>query len=285
MNKTTTVLSLQDMSAVGRCSLTVTLPIISVMGSQVVPLPTALLSNHLGFSHYHMVDFSPHMCPFMEAWKKNHFSFSAIMSGFLASPEQINLVQEAISLYRTDDSLVVVDPAMADHGKLYSVYTPDMVEAMKQLVREADVITPNFTEAALLLGETPSLSSHSESSLLTWGKRLSFLGPKQIVITSLFEKEEKLFTLSYERQKGKTTLSATPKVNIAFPGTGDIFAAVLTGALLKGKALSEATEQAAQFTYKCAYLTQQSHTDPKYGVLLEPCLPLLLDNTYINKEI
>ena len=139
------VLTIQDMSSIGRCALTVMIPIISALPSQAVPLATAVLSNHLEYPHYEFVDLSAHMRDFMDCWDKNEIDFHAIISGFLASPEQIHLVEEAINRFASNGQMVIVDPAMADDGRLYSIYTPDMVVAMRQLVSKAHIVKPNYT--------------------------------------------------------------------------------------------------------------------------------------------
>ena len=151
MNPVPVVLSIQDMSSIGRCSLTVAMPLLSAFGSQAVPFPTALLCNHLEYPNYEMVDFSEHLRPFMDCWEKNGITFDAIQSGFLASPEQIHIVIEAIERFGQDKP-IIVDPAMADDGKLYSVYNDTMVQEMRKLIAHADIIKPNYTEASFLLG-------------------------------------------------------------------------------------------------------------------------------------
>lgn len=270
-----TVLALQDLSSLGRCALTVVLPIISTLGSQAIPLPTALLSNHLGFPHYAMVDFSPHMKEFMAQWDANGVEFDAIISGFLASPEQIKIVQDSIQRYKKEDTLIVIDPAMADHGKLYSVYTADMVHAMKKLISFASVITPNFTEAAFLLNEPYEEKFLSEDKLKNWCKRLSDLGPNTVVITSLPSDKGIIRTACYERSSDMLHICSTPRIDLPVSGTGDIFAATLTGFCLQGTALSEAVQKAVNFVYHCIAYTKKAGVDTRYGVLFEPLLSTL----------
>ena len=145
------ILTIQDMSSIGRCSLTVMLPIISALGCQAVPLATAVLSNQFqNIPIFEIVDLSDHLTAFMDCWEKNEIDFNAIVSGFLASPEQIHLVEEAINRFGKD-KMVIVDPAMADDGRLYSIYTPDMVKAMRHLISRAHIVKPNYTEACFFI--------------------------------------------------------------------------------------------------------------------------------------
>ena len=149
------VAAVHDISCFGRCSLTVIIPVLSAMGIQVCPLPTAVLSTHLGgFKELAFCDFTGYMPAFFHHWKKEGIAFNGIYSGFLASEEQIDIVQQFIDEFSPNQPLVVVDPVMGDEGKLYSIYTPQMQEQMKRLVRKADIITPNYTEACFLLGKT-----------------------------------------------------------------------------------------------------------------------------------
>ena len=150
MNHVPTILSIQDMSSVGRCSLTVFIPLVSALRCQPIPLPTAVLCNHLEYPNFEMVDITDHLESFYNCWNKNNITFDAIQSGFLASPEQIRLVEDAIERFGKD-KLVVVDPAMADDGKLYSIYNEEMVKEMRKLITKAFIIKPNYTEACFLL--------------------------------------------------------------------------------------------------------------------------------------
>lgn len=277
MHTTPAVLTIQDLSAVGRCSITVILPILSLLGSQVIPLPTAVLSNHLGFPHHQLVDFSDHMEDFMNCWDQNDVSFSAILSGFLATPEQIHLVQEAINRYGQERQLIIIDPAMADHGELYSVYTPQMVQAMRELIRSAQVITPNFTEAAFLLDEPYHEQPLDEKTLRDWCRRLHSLGPKEIIITSL-PADALSSTAIYDGPTDELQVFNVPLIPLPVVGTGDIFAATLTGYLLKGFPLYEAATKAVRFTWQTIDTTWKAGADSRYGVLLEQCLPLLLES-------
>ena len=144
MNHVPTILSIQDMSSVGRCSLTVFIPLVSALRCQPIPLPTAVLCNHLEYPNFEMVDITDHLESFYNCWNKNNITFDAIQSGFLASPEQIRLVEDAIERFGKD-KLIVVDPAMADDGKLYSIYNEEMVKEMRKLITKAFIIKPNYT--------------------------------------------------------------------------------------------------------------------------------------------
>ena len=146
------VLAIHDLCSFGRCSLTAAIPVISAMGFQVCPFPTAIFSNNLTYGDFTFSDFTPHMTEFMDKWQKLGYEYDAIYSGFLADAGQIEVVADAISRFAKDDSLIVVDPAMGDNGNLYPVFTPAIVPEMRKLIAKATVITPNYTEACLLAG-------------------------------------------------------------------------------------------------------------------------------------
>jgi pyridoxine kinase len=269
------VLSIHDMSCNGRASLTVILPILAACGVQGVPLPTAIFSSHLAFPHVKSVNFTPYMKEFMDMWDQNHIHFDAIYSGYLASPEQITVVEEAIRRYGKEAALVVVDPAMADRGKLYSGYHEDMVEAMRKLVCHADLIKPNYTEAAFLTGRTCE-EGHipDEDEITTLIKELSLMAP-EVVITSIPASDGKFLNISFDRETGEKREMLYPSIPMATYGTGDIFSAILTAARLRHIPLSRAMELATVFLLEVTASTWRSGADPLEGMLFEPRLPEL----------
>ena len=269
------VAAVHDLSCVGRCSLTVIMPILSCMGIQVCPLPTAVLSTHLGgFSHVVFHDFSDHIPDFFAHWQQQGIAFDCIYSGFLASEQQIDVVSQFIDQFSANRPLVLVDPVMGDHGKLYSVFTPQLQEHMKRLIHKADIITPNYTEACFLLGETYSEQASDMNRLQDWLARLADLGPAKVVMTGVVANDT-VMTLGYDRSCGSFYQVANPFIPVRYPGTGDIFASVLAGALLKKAGLAKAMQQAVDFVSLCIEVTHQANTPAREGVLLESVLPQL----------
>lgn len=270
------VAAIQDLSCFGRCSLTTIIPILSCMGIQVCPLPTALLSTHLGgFGHPAFCDFTNHMPSFSQHWKKEGIEFDCIYSGFLASEEQIAVVCDFIDEFSQNTPLVVVDPVMGDGGKLYSTYTPKMQEKIKILVKKANVITPNYTEACFLLGEPYEEDHYDLEKMKEWLIRLADLGPSMVVMTGIIVDKKKIINLGYDRNKGLFWEVGKNYISVQYPGTGDIFASVLVGSLMKGNDLHAAMEKASGFVALAIKATVDANTPKREGVLLESVLPCL----------
>ncbi|MDR3154546.1 MAG: pyridoxamine kinase [Deltaproteobacteria bacterium] len=242
------VAAIHDLSGFGRCSLTVVIPILSTMGFEVCPVPTAILSTHTAIEGFTLFDLTEELPGFLAHWERLGLKFNAIYSGFLGSSRQAGIVSEFIDRFRTDDTLVVVDPVMADHGKLYASMPPEMVDEMRKLSSRAQVITPNVTEAALMLGR-PVPEKISAEEAKDWLKGLSELGPAMPVITSMpLEGRDDLSSVAaYNREDGRFWLAGRPAVPIQYHGTGDIFSSVLTGSLLQGDSLPVAIDRAARF--------------------------------------
>lgn len=268
------VAAIHDMSCVGRCSLTVILPVLSVMGIQCCPIPTAVLSSHTGgFDHIARTDLTEQMTGTVEQWQKLALSFDGVYTGYMASAEQIGRAQEAICALKGKDGLAVVDPVLGDHGKLYRSIGPDMVSAMVQLCSRADVITPNLTEANLLLGrQADALPGNPEEM----AKALSGGGRCSVVITGVSPCEEKVGVAWYDRADGTTGLWTDRRVEAIYPGTGDLFAAVLTGGLIRGERLACSAQRAAEFVRLCAEHTLARKLPAREGVEFEPLLGRLV---------
>lgn len=270
MNPVPVVLSIQDMSSIGRCSLTVAMPLLSAFGSQAVPFPTALLCNHLEYPNYEMVDFSEHLRPFMDCWKKNGITFDAIQSGFLASPEQIHIVIEAIERFGKDKP-IIVDPAMADDGKLYAVYNDTMVQEMRKLIAHADIIKPNYTEASFLLGHKYEPETVDEAKIRQLCKELHELGPRHVIMSGVPHPTEAIVAV-YDGETDELQLVSTNLVPVKAHGTGDIFTAVLTGALMQGYDTLKSAEIAANFTTDAVKYTHETIDSMRDGLLFERLL-------------
>jgi len=269
------IAAIHDLSGFGRASLTVVIPILSSMGIQVCPLPTAVLSSHSGFDDFHSIDLSNELQPMIDHWKKLAVEFDAIYSGYLGAAKQVDTVTKFINDFRNDETLVVVDPVMGDNGKLYAAFTPEMVVKMRELVALADVITPNLTEAAFLLGEDykPQISI---KELKDWAWRLSDLGPEKVIMTSVTdEAQNNSSVIALNRLDKRFWLVGCDYIPAHYPGTGDAFASVMVGSLLQGDSLPIALDRAVQFISLGVRATFGHNHKPTEGILLEKVLPSL----------
>ena len=279
MNRTPKVAAVQDLSGLGRCSLSVVLPVLSVMGAQCCPLPTAVLSAHTAFPAPEAAafqDLTGAMEQTLRHWEALHTSFDAIYSGFLGSPQQVGVLRRLIQRFRRKETLVLIDPVMGDHGRVYRTYTPEMCEQMIQLAAEADLITPNLTEAALLLGEPFDHIPTSQAGIEEWLRRLSLGGKRSVVITGVSLAPKALGAGCLDARSGKIRFAMAHQEPGQFFGTGDLFAAVLLGSLLRGETLSESTARAVDFIQKSVARTLAAGTPMLEGVQFEPLLRELL---------
>ena len=270
------VAAIHDMSGFGRCSLTVAIPILSAMGVQCCPLPTAFLSTHTGgFEGFTFLDMTEEMPKVAAHWKSLGLEFQAIYSGFLGSARQIGLVEAFLRDFRGSDTVVVVDPVMGDHGEIYQTYTPEMCAGTAQLAEHADVITPNLTEAALLLGVPYDQLPTGENGYHEIVRNLSMNGRRSVVLTGAVLSPEHTGAVCFDAKTGQSVSIETSRVPREFHGTGDVFASVLTGALVQGHALPQAVRQAVEFVRVCAQRTAQEQLPMREGVDFEPLLGLL----------
>ncbi len=268
------VAAIHDLSGFGRCSLAVILPLLSVMGVQCVPVPTAVLSTHTGgFSDIALRDLTDYILPTLNQYKKEDISFECVYTGFLNSPEQIDCCLEFFKEY--PDALKVVDPVMGDHGKMYKTYDKNMCTLMRSLVSKADIITPNPTEVSLLLGEkynvTPMTAQECKTKLL----KLSELGPSTVIITGLQLADMSINNVGYDKNTGSFWRVRCSYAPVSYPGTGDMFASIVVGSLLKGDSLPIAMERATRFLELAIKTTFSYSTDTRYGVMLEESLSWL----------
>lgn len=271
------VLAIHDLCSFGRCSLTAAIPVLSSMGIQACPFPTALFSNNFTYGSFVFSDFTDKMKGFMDQWEKLEFPVDAVYSGFLASLEQMEIVKDAARRFADrEDAIVVVDPAMGDDGKLYPVFTPEMVAGMRGLVEKADLITPNYTEACFLLDRPYSAEEPSAPALETMCRDLSKFGAKQVVITSVPGKPDEIKVASFDAENERFTVHSTARIPFATCGTGDIFTSVVTGALLRGETLDAAVLKAMRFVSRAIEYTMATGVDARAGVQLEPCLKELM---------
>lgn len=270
------IAAIHDLSGFGRCSLTIALPILSALGAQCCPLPTAFLSTHTGgFTGFTFLDMTDEMPRAAAHWKSLGLDFQAIYSGFLGSERQIGIVEDFIRDFRQADTLVVVDPVMGDHGQVYQTYTPAMCSGMARLAEEADVITPNLTEAALLLGVPYETLPAGEDGCREIVERLSLNGRRYVALTGASTAPELTGAMCFDAKTGRTEAVQTRRVPREFHGAGDVFASVLTGALVKGASLPDAARQAVEFIRACAERTAAQDLPMREGVDFEPLLGLL----------
>ena len=270
------VVSIQDISCVGKCSLTVALPIISAMGIETAILPTAVLSTHTMFSGFTFRDLTCDITPIVEHWKKEKFEFDAIYTGYLGSFEQLDLVDKFFTDFKRDNNLIFVDPVMADNGKLYPGFTPEFARAMAKLCRQADVVVPNLTEAAFMLGEECCLAGYDEEYIKTTLKKLTALGAQCAVLTGVSFDPGKLGFMGYDSVRDEFFSYYHQRLNVSFHGTGDVFASTAVGALVRGKSLAEALQIASDNTLESLALTIADPEHENYGVRFERALPKLL---------
>ncbi len=268
------VAAIHDLSGFGRCSLSVISPVLSVMELQCVAIPTAVLSTHTGgFTDIAMKDLSDYLSPTLAQYKKIGMNFDCIYTGFLASHEQIEYCLDFIRSY--PDALAVVDPVMGDHGKVYCTYTPEMCADMRRLVKEADIITPNLTEVYLLLQKEYERKPLTHAEARTLLLRLAELGPKKVVITGVELADMTVSNIGYDSESSQFWRVKCNYLPVSYPGTGDIFASVVVGSILKGDSLPIAMERATRFLELAIRKTFSYNTDTRFGVMLESSLSWL----------
>ncbi|MBR4841431.1 MAG: pyridoxamine kinase [Paludibacteraceae bacterium] len=283
MNKVKKVAAIHDLSGCGRVSLNAVIPILSSMGIQTYPLPTAILSCHTQYDDFSFLDLTDQMPLFMEHWKKLGIEFDGIYSGYLGSPKQIAIVEEFIRTFRTPNQLVVVDPVLGDNGHLYKGLDSDLVVEMREFVKSANVITPNLTEMCLLL-DKPYKNFFSVEELKESLLRLSEEGPDHVIVTSIQEKEDlkKTFVVAYSKKTNRFWKVWTNYLPAHYPGTGDTFTSIITGALLQGDSLPIALDRAVQFIQMGMRATFGYEYDNREGILLERVLKTLDAPVQIN---
>ena len=268
------ILTIQDISCVGQCSLTVALPILSACGLETCILPSAVLSTHTGgFSGFTFRDLTDDMPAIQAHWQKENIKFEAMYTGYLGSIKQIGYVKNILETMGTENALRIVDPAMADNGKLYSIFDMDYVEAMKPLCGAADILIPNITEASFLTG-CEYRESYDEAYVTELCEKLSALGTKTVVMTGVSYREGKTGVAVYSN--GEMSYYEHDKIGKGAHGTGDIYASAFTGALMNDKSIFEAAKIAADYTVKCIINTQ-GDADHWYGAKFETALSDLMD--------
>ncbi len=274
------VAAIHDLSGLGRCSLTVITPVLSSMGIQVCPLPTALLSSHTGgYSGYTFLDLTEEMKKIAAHWKSLNVDFDSIYTGFLGSAAQIELVLDFCNYYRNKcNSFILADPVMGDDGEKYATYTDEMCRMTSSLVKNADLITPNLTEACIL-AKTEYREDFTYSEMKDLLTALTDLGSKRTVITGIKNKEEnKIGCVYFDKTQKLYGEVFSPYIDKFYPGTGDIFASVLLGEMLNGLCLEDACKQSVEFVYKAVKYTSGLATPEREGLAIEALGCLLHSN-------
>ena len=259
------VAAINDLSGIGKCSLSAALPILSALKVQCCPLPTAILSSQTGFDEYTFLDLTNEMEKYYTTWKNLNLNIDTICSGFLGSINQIDIVSNFIN--SNLNAFIIVDPVLGDNGLLYPIFNKKTCEKMKELVRHSDLITPNITEACLLLNKKYK-DDFSEKEVINIAKELSHLGPNKVIITGII-KNNKIYNLSYDKEKNKSFTYGLPYNKCSYSGTGDIFVSIVCGLITNNYDLDFAVKTASDFIYKCVSFTSKYENDRNQGVMFE----------------
>ena len=265
---------INDFSGFGRCSIAVSLPIISALKIQCCPLLTSIFSNHTGFEDYFFDDYTRNMEEYASKWKKLDLRFKGICTGFLGSERQISIVERFVRDFKTDDTIVVVDPVMGDYGKAYATYTKQMCEKMKEMIAFADIITPNLTEACILTDTEYSHEGWTEEKIRELALKLSGEGKRKVVITGIYMGD---YIGNYVYEKNKVDIMI--KNNIVGEersGTGDIFSSIIIADAVNGIDLKTSVERAAGFIGKCIEKSIEMNIPKTDGVCFEELLHELI---------
>ena len=266
--------TINDISGVGRCSVTVALPILSAAGIETSVLPTAILSTHTGgFEGYSFTDLTDEMPKIARHWQTLGLRFDSIYSGYLGSSDQVNTVNAFIDTFKDENTFIMVDPVMGDSGRFYAGITSDYVEGMKRLCGRADIVVPNITEALFLTGKDYTDGPYTTDFIYGLLKDLCKTGCKKAVLTGVSFNDTEVGAASYDRESNVFDIALAPRVEGFYHGTGDVFASALLGALLNGKNLAEATRIAVDFTEDSIIRTRNASADTRYGVNFEQGIP------------
>lgn len=269
--------AIHDISCFGKCSLTVALPILSAAGIETAVIPTAVLSTHTGgFTDFTYRDLTADIRPIMAHWKSLKLDFDAVYSGYLGSFEQVSIVKDFIKMFRSDETLVLVDPAMADGGQLYKTFEPPFVEEMKGLCAHADLIVPNITEAAMLTGETYRDGPYEKAYIERLLRGLLSLGARQAVLTGVWFDERQYGAASLGCCDSAPHYVFSPRVDGFYHGTGDVFASALLAARMNGRSLEDSARIAVDLTCGSILRTKAAGTDLRFGVNFEEGLPAFI---------
>ena len=276
------IVTIQDISCVGKCSLTVALPIISACNVECAIVPTAVLSTHTMFKNFTFCDLTPEIMKIAKHWKDENLKFDAIYTGYLGSIDQIKIISDFIDMFKTDDTVVLIDPVMADNGKLYPGFTKDFVKEMAKLVGKSDITVPNITEGSFLLDMPYKEKGYDKKYIDDMLKGLCELGCKTSVLTGVSFENGKVGFRLLDKKKDRFEDYYHKKIDVAFHGTGDIFSSATLGALENGLSLAESLKIACDYTVKCIEVTLDNPNHETYGVEFEKALPSLIKALKLN---
>lgn len=269
-------MTIQDISCVGKCSLTVALPIISAAGVEAGILPTAVLSTHTMFSKYTFCDLTAEITPIADTFKALDIDFDAVYTGYLGSFDQLSLVGKFFDDFRKEGNVVLIDPVMADNGALYKGFTKEFAAAMAKLCAKADIIVPNLTEASYML-DIPYNPDYDEIYIREVLKRLTTLGCKKAALTGISLEKDKIGVYYYDSEKDEYFSYFNEKLPTSFHGTGDIYASSALGAMMRGISVEKSLEIAVDFTLECIKETMKDENHRFYGVNFELALPYYIE--------
>jgi len=269
------LVTIQDISCFGKCSLTVALPIISAMGIECCIVPTAILSSHTAFPNFTWRDLTDDIPAISDHWKQMNLGFDAIYTGYLGSARQIDLMRTFFADFGRD-ALKIVDPVMGDNGQLYTGFTADFAGQMTRLCAEADIIVPNLTEAAFMLGEEyRGEQPHDREYINSLLRRLAGLGCRIVILTGVCYDGIHQGAVAYHRETGEFASYFREHIDAKFHGTGDVFSSTLAGALVQGRSLYDSLRTAVDFTVASIHATMADRDKHWYGVRFEDCLHML----------
>lgn len=270
------ILTIQDISCLGKCSLTVALPIISAMGVETTILPTAVLSTHTMFSDFTVKDLTDQLVPITEHWKSQNIKFDAIYTGYLGSAEEIEIAKNIFKDFGGDGTFIFIDPVMADNGKLYPAFDMEYAKLNASLCGEADIIVPNLTEACFMT-DTEYKEDYDREYIEELLGKLAKLGAKKVVLTGIAFNEGKTGVYGLDTVTGEKIVYENDRLDASYHGTGDIFASVSVAAITRGLSLGDAFKIAADYTAKTIETTLENPSKPWYGVDFEFTIPYLVD--------
>lgn len=269
------IMTIQDLSCFGKCSLTVAHPVMSAMGLEVCPIPTAILSTHTaGFQNWTFRDLSADLPIIAAHWKSQGLTFDGIGTGYLGSKEMIGMVADYFRLF--PEAVKIVDPVFADNGKLYPAFGPDYAAGMTELCAKADVIVPNLTEASFLLGEEYISGGYDEAYIHGLLRRLTALGCPTAVVTGVIYDPARQGAVAYDSRTGEFFQYFRENIDVSFHGTGDVFTSALAGAVVLGRSMQDALRIAVDYTVDSILATMPDKDEHWYGVKFETCLPGLI---------
>ena len=269
------ILTIQDISCFGKCSITVALPVISAMGVETVILPTAVLSTHTMFKNFTVKDLTDQLIPITDHWKKEGITFDAIYTGYLGSEEEIEIAKKIFDEFGSEDTLIFIDPVMADNGKMYPAFGQNYAKLNAGLCEKADIIVPNITEACFMT-DTEYKETYDEEYIKTLLGRLAALGSKIVVLTGVSLSEGKTGVYGYDTVNDKYFIYQNDRVDASFHGTGDVFSSVSVGAITRGLDMDSAFRLAADYTADTIRVTLDNPDKPWYGVDFETTIPQLV---------